>query len=135
MAEIICKETSCAFNEGHGCLKRIVTLEPGEIEVMKCIGECLGAFYKLDQQHPDELREFVDAVHAMQDVLALRAVRRSYPEGWPTYSYQPKDAKPEENLAVNSITIPVTMVIQTPEELTDRVSRKIMERMNAMRQF
>jgi hypothetical protein len=33
MAEIICKETSCEFNDGHGCLKRTVRLEQVKVKV------------------------------------------------------------------------------------------------------
>jgi hypothetical protein len=33
VSEIICKETSCAFNEDHGCLKRTVRLEQVKVEI------------------------------------------------------------------------------------------------------
>lgn len=42
------------------------------------------AFARLDRQHPDELRDFVDGIHRCQGQLALRIVRRDYPDGWPT---------------------------------------------------
>ncbi len=43
------------------------------------------AFVDLDSDHPDELRDFTDALHRLQDLLGVRVCRRSYPEGWPTY--------------------------------------------------
>jgi len=42
-------------------------------------------FIDLPRQHPDEMRDFVDAVHRIQDLLAVRIVRREYPGGWTTY--------------------------------------------------
>lgn len=41
-------------------------------------------FSMLNRQHPDEMRDFVDGIHKCQDILAVRIVRRVYPEGWPT---------------------------------------------------
>jgi hypothetical protein len=43
------------------------------------------AWQLLSAQHPDEEREFVDAVHTIQNLLAIRVARRCYPKGWPTY--------------------------------------------------
>jgi len=34
--------------------------------------------------HPDDLREFVDAIHKIQSLLMSRIVRRLYPNGWTT---------------------------------------------------
>ena len=42
-------------------------------------------FGKLVSQHPDENRDFTDAIHRCQSILALRIVRRLYPKGWPTH--------------------------------------------------
>lgn len=43
------------------------------------------AFLEMDRQHPDELRDFVDPLHRLQDLLAVRVIRRVFPEGWPTH--------------------------------------------------
>jgi hypothetical protein len=53
----------------------------------------VNAFGKLDRQHPDELRDFIDGIHRCQDTLALRIVRRTFPRGWPTKppKQQPRD--------------------------------------------
>ena len=53
--------------------------------VMDKLMECYKAFIELDEEHPDEMRDFADGVHRIQDVLAVRIVRRVYPKGWPTY--------------------------------------------------
>lgn len=45
--------------------------------------ECYSMFLKLDREHPDEMRDFVDGIHKIQSVFALRVVRRIYPLGWP----------------------------------------------------
>lgn len=40
-------------------------------------------FIDLPRQHPDEMRDFVDPLHRLQDLLAVRIARRLYPQGWP----------------------------------------------------
>ena len=55
----------------------------------ECMDGLMGsyrAFLKMERQHPDEMRDFIDAVHKSQDILAVRVVRRLYPEGWPTHT-------------------------------------------------
>jgi hypothetical protein len=60
-------------------------LTEDEQEVMNKLNECYAAFFALGREHPDEMRDFIDGVHRIQDVMAVRVVRRCYPEGWPTY--------------------------------------------------
>lgn len=60
-------------------------LTPEEQGVMDKLMECYELFLKMDREHPDEIRNFVDGVHKIQDILALRVIRRCYPQGWPTY--------------------------------------------------
>lgn len=60
-------------------------LLPEEQKVNKKLMECYQLFLDIERQHPDELRDFVDAVHHIQGLLALRVVRRSFPKGWSTY--------------------------------------------------
>ena len=42
-------------------------------------------FAKLEKQHPDDINDFKDSIHRLQELMAMRVVRRAYPEGWPTY--------------------------------------------------
>ena len=43
-------------------------------------------FLAIPRQHPDEMRDWGDAFHRLQDLLAIRIVRRCYPRYWPTHS-------------------------------------------------
>ena len=65
-------------------------LYPEEQTVMDSIMAAYEAFLKLESEHPDELREFVDGIHRCQDVLGMRVLRRSVPTGWPTYQCEKK---------------------------------------------
>jgi len=42
-------------------------------------------YLALERQHPDDMVEFVDAIHTQQGLLAMRVIRRTHPDGWPTY--------------------------------------------------
>lgn len=53
--------------------------------VMDALVNAITAFAALDRQHPNELPDFVDGIHACQNELAKRVCRRAFPEGWPTY--------------------------------------------------
>ena len=57
-----------------------------EQKALDGLRDAVEAFNKLDMQHPDERRDFIDGVHKCQDALLTRVVRRSYPKGWPTYA-------------------------------------------------
>lgn len=71
----------------------ITGLDPLEQQCMDGVINSYHSFLKMDIQHPTEMREFVDAVHTIQDILALRVVRRLYPEGWKTYKNKLIDDK------------------------------------------
>lgn len=53
--------------------------------VMDALMDAVDAYNELPVQHPDEEREFIAAVHAAQNVLAVRLARRTHPKGWPSY--------------------------------------------------
>ena len=59
-----------------------------EKECHDSLQKAYNCFLKMDRQHPDEMRDFVDSLHRMQDLLAVRIVRRCYPSGWPTHNIQ-----------------------------------------------
>ena len=54
--------------------------------VMDKLLDSYTAFLALPKQHPNEIDEFVNAVHLIQGLLATRIVRRGFPKGWPTYN-------------------------------------------------
>jgi len=60
-------------------------LYPDEQAIMDKLMAAYEAFLKLNREHPDELREFVDGIHRCQDILGMRVLRRAVPTGWPTY--------------------------------------------------
>ena len=47
--------------------------------------ECYELYKGLPQEHPNEITEFTYAIHLIQGLLAIRAMRRCYPKGYPTY--------------------------------------------------
>jgi hypothetical protein len=85
----VCKEV----DPGDGCgfcigPKEATTnpdtgLMPEEQTIMDSLFAAYQSFCALDQQHPDDIRDVTDAIHRIQDILALRIVRRHYPIGWP----------------------------------------------------
>lgn len=52
---------------------------------MVALCEAVDAFEVLPKQHPDEERDFFDAIHRLQDLMATRAMRRLYPDYWLSY--------------------------------------------------
>lgn len=58
-------------------------LTEDEGAAMDALVEAANRYGALPIQHPDEPRDFCDAVHRCQDLLAIRIARREYPEGWP----------------------------------------------------
>lgn len=69
-----------------------LTWEEGE--VIDRLFEAVEAYNGLPVQHPDEPREFADAIHAAQNQMAVRIARRYHPEGWPTHSEEEHPARP-----------------------------------------
>lgn len=54
-----------------------------ELHVMNLLGEALNCYARLPKQHPSELDDFTDAIHRLQDLIAIRVARRADPENWP----------------------------------------------------
>lgn len=53
-----------------------------EGKVLDHLVKAYEAFGRLPEQHPSDKSEFVDAIHRLQDLLAVRIARREYPDGW-----------------------------------------------------
>jgi hypothetical protein len=53
-----------------------------ELKVMDSISQAYHEFLTLDSQHPNELTDFVNAIHTLQGILAMRVVRRGYSDYW-----------------------------------------------------
>lgn len=75
-------------------------LTDAEGVVADALCDAASAFAALPKQHPDESRDFCDAIHRLQDLLAMRIARRVYPKGWPDRSIprpSPKAGASREN--------------------------------------
>jgi hypothetical protein len=60
-------------------------LTDDEDKCMNALVEAYNSYFKLPQDHPSELSEFVSSIHRLQDLLAVRIARRNFPKGWPSY--------------------------------------------------
>ena len=60
-------------------------LSDEEGAVMDALCEAASAFDQLPLQHPQEEVDFYAAIHRLQDLLAVRAMRRIYPKAWLTF--------------------------------------------------
>lgn len=58
-------------------------LDPDEAKVMEALSVAANAYGALPRWHQSELRDFTDAIHRCQDLMALRACQRAFPLGWP----------------------------------------------------
>jgi len=53
-----------------------------ELEVMGHLVDSVMKYAALPLEHPHELEEFLTCVHRLQDLMAIRVTRRSFPNGW-----------------------------------------------------
>ena len=75
---------NCGCNEFYATRpseRREDGLTESEGEVVDALVTAWNKFSGLERQHPDELRDFMDAIHRCQDLLAVRIARREYPKG------------------------------------------------------
>jgi hypothetical protein len=59
-----------------------VSLTKEETEILKKLGEAWDLFYRLDKKSDCDSKEFVDGIHRLQQLIALRVARRANPEVW-----------------------------------------------------
>lgn len=50
--------------------------------VMDNLVDAVNGYAKLPIEHPHEVDEFLHCIHRLQDMMAIRVVRRSFPGGW-----------------------------------------------------
>ena len=60
-----------------------IGLTPPEQAVLDHLVQAWESFCKLEKQHPNDIDLFADGMNKCQALLAMRAVRRTWPEGWP----------------------------------------------------
>lgn len=56
-----------------------------EQEVMDLLVEAHNKYTELEQTHPSDLPDWVNALHTLQRLLGQRILRRDYPEDFPTH--------------------------------------------------
>ena len=59
-----------------------------EQECMDALVKSFSIFTELPNNHPEETKEFVIAIHSIQGILATRIAKREYPAGWPPTYYE-----------------------------------------------
>jgi hypothetical protein len=64
-------------------LARYDGLTEEEGVVMDNLVAAANAFFKLEPQHPSEMREFQQGIHQCTSLLAVRVCRDVFPQGWP----------------------------------------------------
>lgn len=80
----VCQEIYC-YNEKEVAINPASGLTSAEDACHDALMESYRQFIGMPRQHPDEMREFVDAVHKIQGLLTDRIARRCFPERWKTY--------------------------------------------------
>ena len=53
-----------------------------EKRCMERLMESYGEWLEMERLHPDEVRDFVDAVHKIQGLIGMRVLHRHHPEFW-----------------------------------------------------
>ncbi len=53
-----------------------------EQEIMSLIVKVWEKYIKLNRQHVNDTQVFNMAIHTLQSLLAMRSIRRDYPEYW-----------------------------------------------------
>lgn len=56
-----------------------------ERKIMELLCQVHNEFVKLEQTHPNDIKNWVSSVHRMQDIISCRIVRRDYPDDFATY--------------------------------------------------
>jgi len=59
-----------------------VKLTPEETDLLKNLGNTYNLYCSLDKRSEADNKEFVDALHRLQQIIALRVARRVNPEVW-----------------------------------------------------
>lgn len=69
-----CKADNCIYNDT--CIKCEAPLIGDEARLLDETAKLWNKFISLPQQHPDEFNEVKDAIHRIQDLIAVRMARK-----------------------------------------------------------
>jgi hypothetical protein len=78
---------------------------PQEDEIMNHLADAWNDFIKLEITHPDEKRDFANAIHTLQQIMVMRIVRRDYPMTFPSYNKEGVNKMSTIELKDGKITI------------------------------
>ena len=53
------------------------------------VGQVVADFQRLEQTHPSDMQEMVNAVHVLQHILGQRVLRREFPGSFASYKAAP----------------------------------------------
>lgn len=67
-------------------------LTPEEDHVLTIVSDLWGAWMALPVQHPNDLGDICNAVHTVQQLLAIRIARRAFPTTWRSYELSDVEA-------------------------------------------
>jgi len=62
-----------------------VQITKEEKQVLDKISEAHRAFAELEQQHPNDIRDYINGIHILQGLIMQRIARRADPNMFPTY--------------------------------------------------
>ena len=54
-----------------------------EINILYLLEKLYEEYIELEQQHPDDKKEFINALHVLQHLIMIRSVRRKYKDLFP----------------------------------------------------
>lgn len=67
-------------------MSNIPYVQEKEKEVSDALVKAFNMFSSLEQTHPSDIEEFQTAIHQLQQLIAMRILRRAMPEIYPTYN-------------------------------------------------
>ena len=56
-----------------------------EREIMNLIVEAHNKYVLLEKTHPSDIKDWVDKIHCLQDILTRKILQRDYPNDFPSY--------------------------------------------------
>lgn len=76
--------------KGWFCVRWLIIINnggllPKESEVLKLITNAWNKYCELEKMHPSDIMEFHQAIHQLQQLMAIRVSRREYPDFWISY--------------------------------------------------
>lgn len=98
--------------------------------IMNALLKSFRIYSQLPKEHPSDLEEFVLSLHRLQDLLAVRVVRRNFPMGWYTCQQQ-RTCKDEKEMFSNATgTIDPLIGTMTKSQLSEFIIKTVRDSIN-----